>query len=84
MKSLHEAADDVAGSPEQSMHFEGEGDTRMSSPFWKGQHTVPMLCRAEDGVLCGVFIMGTSPCSDRAAVRCFAGACSKEGGTRQP
>ena len=48
------------------------------SPFWKGQHTVPMLCNADDGVLCGVFIIGTSPCSDRAAVRCFAAACSKE------
>ena len=56
--------------------------TQRRSPLWKGQHTVPMLCSADDGALCGVFIIGTSPCSDRAAVRCFAVACSRKRSTQ--
>ena len=41
---------------------------RGCSPFWKGQQTVPMLCRADEGAALGVFIIGTSPCSGKGDI----------------
>ena len=37
-------------------------------PFWNGQHTVPMVCSADKGAALGVFIIGTSPCSEKGVV----------------